>query len=83
MRTLLEVCTGGPAASGTVEDEEEEKVEKEGIFFRVLDWVARLDPVGLGRGAAASAALRACLPRVSLKSCVTLFKFNKDRVLSM
>ena len=50
MSTLLEVCTGGPAASGTVEDEEEEKVEKGGIFFKVLNWIGRLGPVGLGRG---------------------------------
>ena len=50
MGILLEVHTGTPAASGTAEDGEEEKVEKGGIFFKVLDWFGRVDPVGVGRG---------------------------------
>ena len=78
MHTLLEVCTGTPTASGTAEDGEEEKAEKGGLFFKVLSWLGKVGSVGLGRGAAASAALRACLPKVSLKLWLTCVKFSKD-----
>ena len=40
--TLLEICTGAPAASGTAEDEEEEKVEKGGVFFKFFGWIGRV-----------------------------------------
>ncbi len=67
MGTLLEICTRAPATSGAAEDGDEEKIGKVGVFFKVLGWLGRVDRVGLGRGAAAPAALPSCLPKVSLK----------------